>query len=77
MEEAAVAAEEKKIEEKVSLLLKALEGAWDDGLSDVSRDKLSDFEFHGDQHGSPLSMDDLGPLPDCVFPPLFMDFIDN
>ena len=78
MEEAAAAAEDQKIEEKVSLLLRALEGAWEDNVSDVSRDVLSETDpFTDIDCSGPIYTEDFGPLPDCPFPPLFMDFIDS
>lgn len=77
MEEAAAAAEEKQIEEKVALMLRALEGAWDDGIGDVSRDMLSEVDVYNERDSIPLCANDLGPLPDYSFPPLFMDFSDS
>eukprot|EP00892_Ulva_mutabilis_P012204 jgi/Ulvmu1/9356/UM050_0108.1 len=78
MEEAAAAAENKLIEEKVSRLLRALEGAWDDDASDISRDFVSGVETPDDLRDlSPICADDLGPLPECPIPPLCVDLIDT
>lgn len=78
MEEAAAAAENQRIEEKVALLLRALEDAWDDNVSDLSRDMISGTDASDHlEDASPICPEDLGSLPECPLPPLFMDFIDN